>query len=199
MTTSTLTPRATARTTPTARVLTASLLAAPVLYLAADSLYAARGWDDAGAGVLHVIAAIAYGFVVLAVASWLPRESWLTAALVVVGLVGMAGNVAYGFDAIHTSFGDTKLVDRDGAANLIKVLGLFYPLSLLLVGVALGRLGHVPQACAVGIAAVAWPVAHIANIAELAVPLNVILTLALGSLAVGGPLPNLPPKSNRPA
>jgi hypothetical protein len=192
MTTSTLAPRAIARPTPTARLLSASLLAAPVIYLAADSLYAARGWDDAGAGVVHVIGAIAYGFLILAVASWLPRASGLTAALILVGLVGMAGNVAYGFDTIHTSFGDTQLVDRDGAANLIKVLGLFFPLSLLLVAVALGVLGRAPQGLAVGVAAIAWPIAHIANVAELAVAVNVVLTLALGSLAVS------PPTSNRP-
>ena len=96
---------------PTDRVLTAYLIVAPLLYLAADAAYAARGWDDAGAGVMHVIAAIAFGFVVLRVASWLPRDSRLAAAILVTGLVGMAGDVAYGFDTIHQSLGDTALVD----------------------------------------------------------------------------------------
>ena len=46
MTTTTLkTPRM-AAVTPTARVLTASLVVGPLIYLAADSMYAARGWDD---------------------------------------------------------------------------------------------------------------------------------------------------------
>src|SRR3954454_18763522 len=166
MTTTTLKTPATAAVTPTARVLTASLIAGPLIYLAADSMYAARGWDDATAGVLHVLGAIGYGFVVLAVATWLRRDSWLTAVLVVTGLIGMAGNVAYGFDTIHQSFGDIALVDRAGAANLIKPLGLFFPLSLFA-------------------AAVAWPLAHIANLAEVAVPVNVALTLACGSLALG--------------
>ena len=57
--------------------------------------------------MLHVLGAIAYGFVVLRVAAWLPREAVLTAAVLFTGLVGMAGNVADGFNTIHLSLGDT--------------------------------------------------------------------------------------------
>jgi hypothetical protein len=167
---------------PTDRLLTGALLAAPLLYLAADSTYAARGWADPTAGVLHVLGAVAYGFVILRVASWLPAESRLGAAIVLVGVIGLAGNVAYGFDTIHRSLGDVQLVDQPGAANLIKPLGLFFPLSFALVAVALSRLGHRWQGALVLVAAVAWPVAHIANIAALAVLVNVALVVALGSL-----------------
>jgi hypothetical protein len=172
--------------TPTEGLLTASLLVAPLVYLAADSTYAARGWDDPTAGVLHVLGAIAYGFVVLRVASWLPRESRLAAAIVLTGVVGLAGNVAYGFETIHLSLGDTQLVDQPGAANLIKPLGLFFPLSFVLVAGALGRLGHRWQAWLVLVAVIAWPIAHIGNIAVVAVPVNVALVVALGSLARPG-------------
>lgn len=170
-------------TTPTDRLLTASLVVAPLLYLAADATYAARGWTDATAGVLHVLGAIGYGFVVLRVATWLPPASRLKAALVFVGLIGLAGNVAYGFDTIHMSLGDTQLVDQPGAANLIKPLGLFFPMSLaLVVGALLGR-GQRWQALLVLAALVVWPIAHIGNIAGLAVPANVALVVALGSIA----------------
>lgn len=168
----------------TDHALPAMLVAAPVLLLAADSLYAARGWDDPAAGVFHVLGAIAYGFLVLALAARLPRHDRLTTALVVAGMVGMAGNVAYGFEAIHMSFGDRQLVDRDGAANLIKPLGLCFPLALVLAAAALRRLGHGWQAVAVLAAGLLWPVAHIANIAELAVPVNVALVLAFGTVAL---------------
>lgn len=186
MTATTATSRAdaeTTATTPTDRLLNASLVVAPLLYLAADSTYAARGWDDATAGVLHVLGAITYGFVVLRVAAWLPRDSRLRAAIVLTGLIGLAGNVAYGFDTIHVSLGDTALVDQPGAANLIKPLGLFFPLSFALVAWALARLGHRWQGALVLVAMVAWPVAHIANIAALAVSVNVALVVAFGSLA----------------
>jgi hypothetical protein len=168
---------------PTERLLTASLVVAPVIYLAADSAYAARGWDDPSAGVLHVLGAITYAFVVLRVASWLPRESLLRAAVVLTGMIGMAGNVAYGFDTIHTSLGDAKLVDQPGAANLIKPLGLFFPLSLALLAWGIARLGHRWQAVVVLVAAIVWPVAHIGNVATVAVAVDVALVLAFGSLA----------------
>jgi hypothetical protein len=169
-------------TSPTDRLLTAALIVAPLVYLAADSTYAARGWDDATAGVIHVIGAIAYGFVVLRVATWLPAASRLAAAILLTGVIGLAGNVAYGFDTIHTSLGDTALVDRTGAANLIKPLGLFFPLSIALIGCALVMLGQRWQGVVVLVASVAWPIAHIGNIAALAVSVNVGLAVAFGTL-----------------
>jgi hypothetical protein len=181
----TLTERASAVTgdTPTGRLLTGALLVAPLIYLAADSTYAARGWDDGTAGILHVLGAIGYGFVVLRVVTWLPPASRLSALILFTGLVGLAGNVAYGFEAIHSSFGDTPLVDRTGAAVLIKPLGLFVPVSFALIAFALARLAHRWQAGLVLVAAIAWPIAHIGNVAALAVPVNIALVVAFGSLA----------------
>lgn len=168
--------------TPTETVLTGALLVAPLVYLAADATYAARGWDDATAGVLHVLGAIAYGFVVLRAVSWLPRESKLGTAILLTGLVGLVGNAAYGFEAIHLSFGDIQLVDRTGAGNLIKPVGLFFPLSFALIAWALIRLGHRWQGLLTLVAIVAWPIAHIGNIPAVAIPVNVALVVALGSL-----------------
>jgi hypothetical protein len=179
----TLTSPTVAPATPTDRLLTGALVVAPLIYLAADSTYAARGWDDGTAGVIHVLGAIAYGFVVLRVVSWLSAASKLTAALLLTGLIGMAGNVAYGFEAIHMSLGDTQLVHQSGAANLIKPLGLFFPLSFVLVAVALARLGHRWPAALVLIAMIGWPIAHIGDVAPLAIVVNVVLVVAFGSLA----------------
>jgi hypothetical protein len=89
---------------------------------------------------------------------------------------------AYGFDTIHMSLGDTQLVDQSGAANLIKPLGLFFPLGLALMAIALVRLGSRWQGLLVLAGALAWPVAHIANIAPLAVAINVALVLGFASL-----------------
>jgi hypothetical protein len=175
-------PGTTHAATPEERLLTGSLLVAPVAYLAADTTYAARGWDDGTAGLLAVLASIAYGLVFLRVAGWLRPAARLRAAIVVVGLVGMSGAVAYGFDAIHLSLGDTELVDRAGAATLIKPLGLFFPLALGLVGAALVRLGARWQGGLVLVAALVWPVAHIGNVAPLAVAVNIALVAGLGTL-----------------
>ena len=189
MTTTTASLPTTAHPTLEQRLLTASLLVAPVGFLAADTTYAARGWEDATAGVLHVLASIVYALVFLRVAAWLTPASRLRAALVVVGLVGMAGSVAYGFDTIHMSLGDAQLVDQPGAANLIKPLGLFFPLALALVAAALVRLRARWQGGLVLLASLAWPVGHIANIAPLCVAVNVGLVLALGTLLWQQPVP----------
>ena len=168
--------------TPTDRLLSGALLLAPLTYLVADTTYAVRGWDDGTGGVLHVLGAIAYGFVVLRVASWLPRESRLAAWILFTGLIGLVGNAAYGFEAIHMSLGDTQLVDQPGAANLIKPLGLFFPLGFALMALALIRLGSRWQGLLVLAGALVWPVGHIANIAPLAVAVNVALVLGFASL-----------------
>ena len=180
--TATVTEPSTGSATPTERLLTGSLLVAPLIYLAADSTYAARGWDSGTAGIIHVLGAIAYGFVVLRVTTWLLPTSKLAAAILVTGLIGLAGNVAYGFEAIHMSLGDVQLVHRSGAANLIKPLGLFFPLSFALIALALATLGRRWQALLVLIAMVAWPIAHIGDIAALAVAVNIALVVAFGSL-----------------
>jgi hypothetical protein len=166
---------------PTDRMLTAALVIAPVVFLAADVVYAVQGWDSGTAGVLHVLGAIAYGVLLLRVATWVPGGSWLNTGLVFTAVAGAIGNAAYGFEAIHQSFGDTPLVDRSGAAILIKPLGLLFPIALALVALTMYRLRHRRHAAAVLVAAVLWPVAHIANIAPLAVGVNVVLVVALGT------------------
>ncbi len=182
MTASTTIRPETANSTATDKLLTASLLVAPLLYLAADTTYAAAGWKDPTAGVLHVLGAIAYGFVVLRIAAWLPPESRLGTFILLTGMIGVVGNAAYGFETIHMSLGDTQLVDQPGAANLIKPLGLFFPLSFALVALALLRLGHRWQGLLVLGAILVWPVAHIGNLPFLAVPVNIALVVAFGSL-----------------
>lgn len=165
-------------------MLTGSLVVAPLLFLLVDVLYAMRGWDDGDAGGLHVLGALAYTFVLVRLASW--SHGWLAATLLFVGLIGAAGNVAYGFNTIHVSLGSVDLVDTSGPGALIKPLGLFFPIALLLGAVVLGKLGRRSNAALVGLAAVAWPVAHIGNIAWLAVLVNVLLVLGLVPLARSG-------------
>jgi len=174
------TPTMTASGTPTDRLLTLSLIVAPLLYLATDTIYATAGWHSATAGVAHVLGAITYGLVVLRIATWLPGNSGLVAALVITAVAGTVGNAAYGFEAIHQSFGDMALVDRGGAAAVIKPLGLLFPLSLMLVSWGLQRLGHRLPAALVLVGAIGWPIAHIANLGAVAVAVNLLLVVAFG-------------------
>lgn len=181
------TPTMTRSGSPTDRMLNVSLIVAPLLYLATDTLYAVAGWDSATAGVLHVLGAIAYGLVVLRIATWLPSDGGLTAALLITGVAGAVGNAAYGFETIHQSFGDVALVDRGGAAVLIKPVGLLFPLSMLLVSWALQRLRYRLPAALVLVGAIGWPIAHIANIGAVAVAVNLLFVVAFGLIAWKAP------------
>lgn len=168
----------------TDRTLTSFLLIAPVGYLLTDVLYALLGWDAPVAGVLHVLFATAYGLVALQVAALTAARPGWSLAVLLAGVVGTVGNAAYGFETIHVSLGDTALVDAAGAANLIKPLGLAFPLWLLLAAVALvlaGRLSRVAGA-ALGVAGLVWPVAHVANVGWLAVVVNVLLVAVFAGL-----------------
>jgi hypothetical protein len=173
---------ATMTSTPLERLLTASLVVAPAIYLIADLLYATRGWDDPTAAVMHILGAVGYTLVMVRLATLGKGNS--AAVLLLAGAFGAAGDVAYGFNTIHVSLGDTDLVDATGAAALIKPLGLCFPLTLLL-GAAVLR-GMVPTWTVVLLAAsaIVWPVAHIANIGWLAVAVNAALVAVFSTVAV---------------
>ena len=130
-------------------------------------------------------AATAYALVVLRIVTW--TEGRLAASLLLAGVVGAVGNAAYGFNTIHVSLGDTDLVDATGAAALIKPYGLFFPLSLLLAAFALRRRADAWVVGLVASAAIAWPVAHIGNIAWLAVAVNIALLAGFTALATRHP------------
>jgi len=169
--------------TPLERLLTGSLVVAPAVYLIADLLYATRGWDDPAAAVVHVLGAVGYTLVMVRLATL--GHGVPAAILLVAGAFGAAGDVAYGFNTIHVSLGDTDLVDATGAATLIKPLGLCFPLSLLLGAVVLRPNAPAWTVALLGVSALAWPVAHIADIGWLAVLVNVALVAAFGAVAAG--------------
>jgi hypothetical protein len=169
---------------PLDRLLTVALVLAPAFALLSTVLYAARGWDDAVAGVVHVIAALLGALLVVRLVTYLDRLPVLAAVALVVGLVGACGNVAYGFNTIEVSLGNVDLVDQPGAANLIKPLGLCWPLGLLLLGAGLLRARRVPMWVGWGIviAVAAYPVSRIGNIAWLALVLDLVLLVCLAAI-----------------
>jgi hypothetical protein len=168
--------------TPLGRLLTSSLLFAPVIYLIADLLYATRGWDDPAAAVVHILGAVGYTLVMVRLVSL--GNGGLAAALLIVGAFGAAGDVAYGFNTVHVSLGDTDLVDATGAAVLIKPLGLCFPLTLLLGAAVLRRIAPIWTVALLAVSAIVWPIAHIANIGWLAVAVNAALVAVFSNVAV---------------
>jgi hypothetical protein len=132
--------------------------------------------------VVHVLGAVGYTLVMVRLATL--GNGTLAAVLLMVGAFGAAGDVAYGFNTIHVSLGDTDLVDATGAAALIKPLGLCFPLTLLLGAAVLRRTAPTWTVALIAASAIAWPVAHIANIGWLAIAVNAALVAAFSAVAV---------------
>ena len=154
------------------RLLTLSLAGSLGLTLVSSVLYALLGWDSAPAAVAHILGGALGGLLVVRVATWLDG---LAPAVLLIGMLGVAGNVGYGFNTITVGLGGLDLIDASGAAAILKVLGLLWPLTLLLAGIGLWN--RVPRWCAIGIVlgAVAFPVSRIANIGWLAVVVDLVL------------------------
>jgi hypothetical protein len=168
--------------TPIARLLDVSLLLGPLAYLFLDSTYGARGWWDAEAGALHVVVAALYGLTALRLVTL--ASGRLQAVFAVVMVLGIVGNAGVGQDALSVGLGGIDLFMEDGPANVFKSMGFFFPLTLLLGAVALR--GRVPAWTWLTLvaAALAFPVAHVQNIAWLAIADAVAVVLALGFVFV---------------
>ncbi len=171
---------------PVDRLLTLGLILSPAITLISSVLYAARGWDDADAALFHIVGGLIGALLVLRLVTYLNAVPRLAAVALAVGMIGSGGVVAYGFNTIEVSLGVVDLVDRTGAAFILKPLGLCWPFALLLLGIGLLRAGRVPSGVGIGIlvAAVLFPVSRIANIAWLAIIVDTLLLLCLAAIPV---------------
>jgi hypothetical protein len=152
---------------PTTKLLNAALIFGPLAYLFLDCTYATRGWWDAQTGALHIVVAAVYGITAIRLVTL--AEGRLQAVLLVVAMldVGLGGN---------------DLFQEDGPANLFKAMGFFFPLTLLLTVAAIRKRVPAWVSVLLAVGALAFPVAHVQNIAWLAILDGVILVLALGYL-----------------
>ncbi len=166
--------------TPTAALLNASLLLGPLAYLFLDITYVNRGWWDAQTGAIHILVAALYGVTAIRLVTL--AQGRLQAVMLVVAMLGVVGNAGVAIDTLHVGLGGSDLFQQDGPANLFKMVGFFFPLTLLLAAGAIWKRvpAWVPALLALG--AVLFPIAHVQNISWLAILDAAILTLALGYL-----------------
>ncbi len=164
---------------PTQRLLAASLLLAPIAYLAVDCCYVVRGWDDGPTAAMHVLAAALYGLAAIKLVSLTRGRT--QAVLMAVAVLGIVGNAGVGDNTLHIALGGNDLFDEQGPANVFKTMGFFFPLTFVIAAVALRRRtpSWWPPLLALG--AVLFPVAHVANISWLAITDGLILLAALGT------------------
>jgi hypothetical protein len=172
-------PAAPAVAAPTERLLAASLLLAPVTYLAVDCSYAVQGWDHGPTAAAHLLAAAVYGLAALALVRLV--RGWPQAVLLVVAVLGVIGNAGVAENSLHIALGGNDLFEADGPANVFKTMGFFFPLTFVVAAVALRRRAAAwwPPLLVVG--ALLFPVAHVGNISWLAIIDGLVMLAALGS------------------
>jgi hypothetical protein len=165
---------------PSRRLLDATLLLAPLVYLIVDCSYVARGWDDGPTAAMHVVAAALYGLASIAVVT--RTRGRVQAVLLAVAVLGIIGSSGVGYNTMHIALGGLDLFDEQGPANLFKTMGFFFPLTFLLAAIALRRRTPTwwPPLLAVG--ALLFPVAHVGNISWLALVDALVMLVALGTL-----------------
>jgi hypothetical protein len=145
-----------------------------------DASYAVRGWWDAPTGALHVVVAGVYALTAIRLVLF--ARDRLQVVLLVVALFGVVGNAGVGYDAVQVGLGGNDLFQLHGSADVLKILGFCFPLTLLLTAVALR--GQVPRwhPVLLSAGAVLFPVAHVRNISWLAILDALLLVMALGYL-----------------
>lgn len=161
-------------------LLNASLFAGPLIFLLLDSMYTALGWHNPIAANVGLVAAMAYAITVGRVVT-LVRGGWQT-ALIVIGTVGVVGLAANALNSLHVGLGAADLYPTGNPLTIVfKAEGFFFPLTWLLAAITLKQV-PVWNRILLGVGAVAFPVAHVANIGWLAILDAVIMVLALGGV-----------------
>jgi hypothetical protein len=171
------------------RPLGVALIAAPVLLLASTLAYITgngfNGDDVGGAVQVYALAAMAVAMVAATrlLEDAMPRAA---TALLVVGLFGCAGGVAYGVDSIAVEHFGASLEAASTGVFVLQVLGLFFPLSWIGIGVATARTGVASAwaGYATALGGLLFPLSRIPRIEPLAVVADVLLIAGLAGLGV---------------
>jgi hypothetical protein len=158
------------------------MVAAPLLLLGSSLT------DDGTAGLLQVVAMAMFIAAVLALVARIAEAAPRAAALLLlIGCLGCTGGIGYGFNLIAISHGyDLDL--ETGAAVILKITGLCFPLTFLGLGLALLKTRTAPAAAAAAVAlgAVLFPVSRIGDISALSVVVDVLFLIGLTAIALTG-------------
>lgn len=172
------------------RLMGAAMIAAPVLFLASTLTHAAGNGlgEDVAGGVIQVYAMATFSLVVIGLArileTRLPRAA---TAIMLIGVVGVAGGVAYGINSIYAAIGSIDLNETgEGVAGplALQIPGLLFPLTFVALGVALVRAHAEPRWCGFALVAagVLFPLGRIPSVDALAVAADTLFLIALAPL-----------------
>ena len=165
---------------PVDHMLTASVLLAQATTLASTVLFAARGWDDATAGAVQVIAGVLDFLLVVRLVTWLDYAPCVAAAALGIGALGAAGWVAYGVNTIKRRWA-TPIWPTPPAPPPSSNRSACAGRVLLIVGGTLLLTRRVPigSGAAITAAGLLLPISRIGNIWQLAIIVDVLLLVGL--------------------
>ncbi len=175
---------------PRTRVLGGAMIAAPVLTLASTLAYTAgdgMGADPVG-GSVQVYAFVATSLAIVGLTRLLeaplPRVS---AVLTILGMLGVAGGVAFGIDSIvYADDPVAALSEQESAAAGLALFlpGITYPLALIGIGLSLAMTGVTARwsALTLALGGLLFPMSRIPGIEPLAVIADVVLLVGLAPI-----------------
>lgn len=174
---------------PIDQLLNASLILAPALLLISSIVYSRTDGLGAGVpgGIVQVLAFMCFSLVVIRLTTLLSDSPKVATALLVVGVVGVAGGVGYGVNAYAVGVTDVDMNELAGAAGTaLQAAGIFFPLTFIGFGIALLLTKTVPApvALAVVVGGVLFPLSRIPGIDALAFVCDATLLVALTGVAV---------------
>lgn len=169
----------------------ASMVVAPTLLALSTVAYVlgnGLGADSWG-GAIQVYACTAFALVFVGTSRAVePAAPRLATVLLLIGILGAAGGVGYGIQAIHLEMLPVRL-DADGTgavgALALNLPGILFPAALATLGIAVWRLGMAPAWAGLltVVGAVAFPVSRIGGIGSLALAADLILLIGLVGVA----------------
>lgn len=175
---------------PTDLLLNASLILAPALLLTSSVVYAVN--DELGhgvpGGIVQNLAMICFMLVVIRLTTLVSADSpKVSAALLLVGVVGVAGGIGYGVNAYAVGVTGIDMNEMAGAAGTaLQMAGIFFPLTFIGFGAAMliAKTVPAPIALAMIVGGVLFPLGRIPGIDALAFASDAMLLVALAAVAV---------------
>jgi uncharacterized membrane protein YgdD (TMEM256/DUF423 family) len=176
------------------RVHGAAAVAAPLLLLASTVAFATVGGginDGVLGGTIGVWSCFAFVIALVGICRLLePAAPRAAALLTVLAVIGFSAGVAFNLQAVHLAlFGEEVLETPLEGADAVSILallpwGLFAPLSLVLIGIALWRTRAVARwsAALLALGGVLFVLSRPERIEAFAVVADLVLVLALAPI-----------------
>lgn len=145
---------------------------------------------SAWAATVQIYAFIGLAVVIVGLSRMLAaRSEKVGLAVLVLGLVGVAGGVGFAMEAMYVASGAPRMAESQDPSALLglNMPGVVFPLAMVVTGISLVRAkGGWPvwAGAVVALAGVMFPVSRIGNVVALALVADGLLLLGLGAMGL---------------